>query len=60
MNPAMNVRDQHEMHPDAETLSAFTEQALNSKERGQVLEHLAACGRCRQVVALARSRRCRS
>jgi len=54
MNPAMNVRGQHEMHPDAETLSAFTEQALNAKERAEVLEHLAACGRCRQVVALAR------
>jgi hypothetical protein len=54
MNPAMNVRGQHEMHPDAETLSAFTEQALNSKERGQVLAHLAVCGRCRQVVTLAR------
>ncbi len=54
MNPAMNVRGQYEMHPDAETLSAFTEQALNAKERGQVLEHLAECGRCRQVVALAR------
>ena len=54
MNPAMNVRGQHEMHPDTETLSAFTEQALNAKERGEVLEHLAACGRCRQVVALAR------
>jgi len=54
MNPAMNVRGQHEMHPDAETLSAFTEQALNTKERREVLAHLAACGGCRQVVALAR------
>jgi len=53
MNPAMNVRGQHEMHPDAETLSAFTEQALSSKERGEVLAHLAVCGRCRQVVTLA-------
>ncbi len=54
MNPAMNVRGQHEMHPDAETLNAFTEQALNAKERGELLEHLAVCGRCRQVVTLAR------
>jgi hypothetical protein len=53
MNPAMNVTGQHEMHPDTETLGAFTEQALNAKERGNVLEHLAVCGRCRQVVALA-------
>jgi hypothetical protein len=54
MNPAMNVRGQHEMHPDAETLSAFTEQALNAHERSEVLAHLAVCSRCRQVVALAR------
>jgi hypothetical protein len=54
MNSAMNVSGQHEMHPDAETLSAFTEQALNSKERGEVLAHLAVCGLCRQVVTLAR------
>jgi hypothetical protein len=53
MNPAMNVRGQHEMHPDAEALSAFTEQALNAKERGEVLAHLAVCGRCRQVMVLA-------
>jgi Putative zinc-finger len=54
MNPAMNVNGQREMHPDAETLSAFTEQALDAKERDEVLKHLAVCGRCRQVVALAR------
>jgi hypothetical protein len=54
MNPAMNVNSQQEMHPDAETLSAFTEQALSAKERGEVLAHLGQCGRCRQVVALAR------
>jgi len=53
MNPAINVHGQHEMHPDAETLSAFTEQALNAKERGEVLAHLAVCGRCRQVMVLA-------
>jgi len=54
MNPAINVNGQHETHPDAETLSAFTEQALNVKDRGEVLAHLAVCSRCRQVVALAR------
>jgi hypothetical protein len=35
-------------------LSAFTEQALGEKQRGKVLRHLALCGRCRQVVMLAR------
>jgi hypothetical protein len=50
----MSVKNQHEIHPDAEVLSAFAEQALGERERGEVLEHLAGCGRCRQVVALAR------
>jgi hypothetical protein len=54
MNAAMKATGQHEFHPDAESLSAFAEQALGEQERGQVLEHLALCGRCRQVVALAR------
>jgi len=50
----MSVKNQHEIHPDAEVLSAFAEQVLGERERGEVLEHLAGCGRCRQVVALAR------
>ena len=49
----MNATTQHDFHPDAESLSAFAEQALGARERGQVLKHLAVCGRCRQVVALA-------
>ena len=44
---------QHELHPDAELLNAFAERALGERERDQVLIHLAACRRCRQVVALA-------
>jgi hypothetical protein len=50
----MSARIQHEFHPDADMLSAFAEHALGERERGEVLEHLAVCGRCRQVVALAR------
>jgi len=49
----MSVKNQHEIHPDAEMLGAFAEQALGERERAEVLEHLAVCGRCRQVVALA-------
>ena len=49
----MKATTQHDFHPDAESLSAFAEQALGARERGQVLKHLAVCGRCRQVVALA-------
>ncbi len=41
------------VHPDAESLNAFVEQALAAAEREQVLTHLASCGRCREVVFLA-------
>src|SRR5215510_3147229 len=41
------------MHPDADTLTALTEQLLPAAERQQVLAHLAACGQCREVVALS-------
>src|SRR5438105_3030460 len=40
-------------HPDANLLSAFAENALSTGERAQVMEHLAICGACREVIALA-------
>src|SRR5882762_7702388 len=40
-------------HPDADLLTAFAEQALSATERDDVLQHLALCGDCRKVVALA-------
>ena len=40
-------------HPDADLLTAFAEQALSPTERDGVLEHLALCGDCREVVAVA-------
>lgn len=40
-------------HPDADTLTAFSEQLLPEAERAAVVEHLARCGECREVVALA-------
>ena len=40
-------------HPDADVLTAFSEQALSGRERAVVLEHLSRCGDCREVVALA-------
>jgi len=40
-------------HPDPDVLTAFSERALPERERGQVLEHLALCGECREVLALA-------
>jgi hypothetical protein len=40
-------------HPDADLLTAFAEQALSATERDGVLAHLALCGDCREVVAVA-------
>jgi hypothetical protein len=49
----MNFITQPGVHPDAESLNAFVEQALPATERQQILEHLAACNRCREVLFLA-------
>jgi hypothetical protein len=40
-------------HPDADLLTAFAEQALSAAEREGVLQHLALCEDCRDLVALA-------
>ena len=40
-------------HPDADVLTAFAERSLPDVERAMVLEHVARCGDCRDVVALA-------
>jgi len=40
-------------HPDADLLTAFAERSLPEFERASVLDHLARCGECREVVALA-------
>lgn len=40
-------------HPDADLLNAFAESVLGVRERDLVLEHLATCRACREVVALA-------
>jgi hypothetical protein len=49
----MNRITQPEVHPDAESLNAFVEQALPAVERQQILAHLASCNRCREVLFLA-------
>lgn len=49
MNPIL----QSGMHPDADTLNAFAEQLLPTREREQVLAHMAVCSRCREVMFLA-------
>ena len=45
--------DQETNHPDPDLLAAFTEKALAKTERLQVLEHLAQCSDCRDIVSLA-------
>jgi|SRR5580700_161397 hypothetical protein len=40
-------------HPDADLLTAFAEHSLLGLERDIVLEHLARCGDCREIVVLA-------
>ena len=49
----MNPTSQLDLHPDAESLNAFVEQALPEREHGQILAHLAGCSRCRQVIFVA-------
>ncbi|MGA2887153.1 MAG: zf-HC2 domain-containing protein [Terracidiphilus sp.] len=49
----MNSTPQLDLHPDADSLNDFIEQALSMPEREQILAHLAACSRCRQVIYLA-------
>ncbi|WP_109486201.1 zf-HC2 domain-containing protein [Occallatibacter savannae] len=50
----MNPMIQPGTHPDAETLNAFAEQLVNEREREEILAHMADCGRCREIVFLAR------
>jgi hypothetical protein len=40
-------------HPDPDVLTAFSERSLSEPERGQILEHLARCADCRDVLALS-------
>lgn len=40
-------------HPDADVLTAFGEGCLPASERTAVVDHLARCAECRDVVALA-------
>jgi hypothetical protein len=40
-------------HPDADLLTAFAERSVSGHEQDRLVEHLARCGDCREVVALA-------
>jgi hypothetical protein len=47
---AMAVRDPH---PEAELFAAFAERSLARSERNAILEHLAHCAECRQMLEIA-------
>jgi hypothetical protein len=40
-------------HPDANLLAAFAERSLAEAERSPLMQHLALCGDCREIVAFA-------
>jgi hypothetical protein len=42
-----------QVHPDPDLLTAYLEQLLPAAERTQVVQHLAACRQCRDVLALS-------
>ena len=41
------------VHPDPDLLAAFVEKSLTDRERSLVLQHLADCADCRDVMSLA-------
>jgi hypothetical protein len=41
------------VHPDPDLLAGFAERSLSERERVPVLEHLANCADCRQIVSLS-------
>ena len=41
------------VHPDADTLTAFSENTLTARERTLVTSHLSTCGSCREIVMLS-------
>lgn len=51
----MNPMIQPDVHPDADALNAFAEQALPVADRARILAHMSSCARCREVVYLAQA-----
>jgi hypothetical protein len=48
-----DLRISLEPHPDADLLTAFSEQTLKDSERAVLLTHLSQCSECRDVVFLS-------
>jgi hypothetical protein len=40
-------------HPDPDLINAFVENSLSELDRSQILEHIAQCSDCREIVALS-------
>jgi len=53
VRPLSGVGLPERAHPDPDLLTAFAEQTLSATERDGLLDHLALCGDCREVIALA-------
>lgn len=53
MRQRLAARQAPQTHPDPDLLTAYVEQALGERERSQVIDHLAACSQCREVVSLS-------
>lgn len=49
----LRARPEPKVHPDPDLLTAYIEQSLPSAERSQIVQHLAECSYCREVVALS-------
>ena len=51
----LRARPEPTVHPDPDLLTAYVEQSLPSPERSQVVQHLADCSYCREIVSLSLS-----
>lgn len=49
----LGQRSATEVHPDPNLIGAFVENALPQSTRAQILEHIAQCADCREVVFLS-------
>ena len=53
LNRQSAIENRQFPHPDANLLATFAERTLTERERKEVLNHLAQCAECRDVLALA-------
>lgn len=53
MRQRLKARPEPKVHPDPDLLTAYIERALPPGERSQVVQHLAECGYCREIVSLS-------